>query len=501
MKYRFYLNEDVYFDIFLNDDGTYKVEDYGSGFADTVRVSYENGRLEVSALGKKIGHFSLESDHVFYYANHYTTALEIRSYNEARVRQKKGEDISDQIENVSRLRNGGIGISYHSQTEMHTHFIEMLSGEDFLKILFSMFSEVPDIPVGSDGHLIGHLGLDESGNRLPVEHYVTGFVPLGSNQALYLARELEVPMTKQHPFTELSAANSRRNNLIDYVAKQLKKTKYSDKSVGDIKAIIFSKLLVASLELLKAQGIKYTEISYSNDSTIKKMLALLDPEALELIDFSILLSANRQRFKNVAYVNETKKNLRNLLKRGLVRGFDLMGEEKPFDGNDFNYNDPTSIASFIDYVLPLLNGYEDSVLRLHMGENQDSYTNPLDSLRIIAEVVEKHSLTIPPPYIRLGHAIHFDYSKSTEYLKLLKDLGVVIEINASSNYAISNIRNLLQIPYAFYRKNGIPVVLASDGAGAHRTTVRQEDFIGETMDPELPVFLQASEQYPGVIKK
>jgi len=79
--------------LYVYDDGTYKVEDYGNGFADTVRVSYENGRLEVSALGKKIGHFSLGTDHVFYYANHYTTALEIRSYNEARVRQKKGEDI------------------------------------------------------------------------------------------------------------------------------------------------------------------------------------------------------------------------------------------------------------------------------------------------------------------------------------------------------------------------------------------------------------------------
>lgn len=501
MKYRLYLNEDVYFDIFFNDDGTYKVDDYGNGFADTVKVSYENGRIEVSALGKKIGHFSWESDHIFYYASYYTTGVEIRSYNDARARQKNSEDINDQIENVARLRKGGIGVSYHSQTEMHTHFIEMLPGEDFLNVLFSMFPEVPDIPVGEDGHLIGYLGIDEDGNRLPVEHYVNGFVPLGSNQALYLARELELPLTKQFPFTELSAANSRRNNLIEYVARQLKKTKYTDKSIGDIKAIIFSKLLVASLELLKAQGIKYTEISYSNDSTIKKMLALLDPEVLELIDFSILLSANRQRFKNVDYVKETKKNLRSLLKRGLVRGFDLMGEEKPFDGNDFNYKDPTSFASFVDYVVPLLNGYEDSVLRLHMGENQNSYTNPLDSLRIIAEVVEKHTLTIPPPYIRLGHAVHFDYSKSTEYLKILQDLGVVIEINASSNYSISSIKNLLQIPYAFYRKNGIPVVLASDGAGAHRTTVRQEDFIGETMDPELPTFLQTSEQQPGVIKK
>ena len=116
-------------------------------------------------------------------------------------------------------------------------------------------------------------------------------------------------------------------------------------------------------------------------------------------------------------------------------------------------------------------------------------------------MVKRHSLVIPPPYIRLGHAVYFDYSNSAEYVRLLGKLGVVIEINASSNLALSNIYNLLTLPYDFYRKNKIPVVIASDGAGFYRTSPLQENLIGEKVDPEIPKFLQRSEEVPGVFKK
>ena len=178
-----------------------------------------------------------------------------------------------------------------------------------------------------------------------------------------------------------------------------------------------------------------------------------------------------------------------------------MGEEKPLSANDFNFDIETSLASFLEYVVPLLNKYDNTVLRLHMGENQTSYTNPLDSLKLIKAVVKKHKLVIPPPYIRLGHAIYFDYQSSYEYVDLLHELGVVVEINASSNISLSSIDRLINLPYAFYRTNDVPVVIASDGAGLHRTTARQENLIGEKVDPSLPKFLEYSESVPGVFKK
>ena len=396
MYCRVFLNEDTYFDIIFLD-GQIKIEDYGLGIASVIKVSYENGRIEVSVIGKKIGYFSLGEEKPHYYENAYTTVTEIRSYMQALVNQANGIDNSDQTNNVVMLRKGTTDVVYHSQTELHTHFIEMLNGEEFIKILFTMCPDVMDVPIGEDGHLIGYLGKDDKGNRLSVMDCVAGLVPVSSVAALKLAKELEMPMTSQGLFDDLSDAISKRNNLVDYVARRLQETMYPDETIGNIKARIYVALLKCSLELLKSQGIKYTEISYSNDSTIKKMLELLGEDASKYIDFSMLLSANRNSFQNPSYVSETKKNLRKLLDKGLVRGFDLMGEEKPLSVNDHNFNLETSLASFLDYVVPLLNKHDDTVLRLHMGENQNSYTNPIDSLQLIEEV---------PPKINIKGTMH-----------------------------------------------------------------------------------------------
>ena len=137
--------------------------------------------------------------------------------------------------------------------------------------------------------------------------YVVDHVPIISKRAVELAKELEVPIDGQGNFMDLSIANSKRNNLIDYAARVLKETRFQNETIGYIKARIFVEILKYALTVLKGQGIEYTEISYSNDSTIKKMFEILGEDASKYIDFSILLSANRNSFQNPTYVSETKK--------------------------------------------------------------------------------------------------------------------------------------------------------------------------------------------------
>lgn len=499
MKWRVNLNETTYFDVYLVDDQLV-INDYQLGIKKLINLSYENGRVEISFLKKKIAYFSLDSEDVKYFNNSLVTSTEIRNVLEFIT--KSGQDYDDYIRNAAILRKGEDTIQYSPETELHTHFMEMLSGEQFIDVLFSFVNDLCDgIPVDVSGHLIGFLGKDDSGNRIPVEQYITDYIPLDNKEIVNrLVQELELPMNGQSDFSHLSTALSKRNNLIDFVAKILKQKKYLDETIGNIKAVINVSLLKRSLEVLKEAGIVYTEISYSNDSTIKKMLALLGDDYKDYIDFSILLSANRNSFNNPTYVSETKKNLRKLLEKGLVRGFDLMGEELPLSVNDFDFNLSTSYASFIDYVVPLLSKYDDSVLRLHMGENQRSQTNPLGSLKVIKEVVKKYGLVIPPPHIRLGHAVFFD-RENIEYEKLLKELKVVIEINASSNFSLSNVRLLEDIPYKWYRDRGIPIVLATDGGGVYRTSPKQEVLVGQKTDERVPLFLKESEQVEGVKPK
>ncbi len=74
--------------------------------------------------------------------------------------------------------------------------------------------------------------------------------------------------------------------------------------------------------------------------------------------------------------------------------------------------------------------------------------------------------------IRIGHALHF--SPDINYFVNLKQFGVVVELCTSSNFSLSNIKDLAKIPYAQYIKHGIPVVVGTDGGGYYLTSLKQE---------------------------
>ena len=56
----------------------------------------------------------------------------------------------------------------------------------------------------------------------------------------------------------------------------------------------------------------------------------------------------------------------------------------------------------------------------------------------------------------------------------------IIEINATSNYALDNIDKFSDIPYDYYLDNGIPIVICSDGHGLYDTNKYTEDTIAKT---------------------
>lgn len=60
---------------------------------------------------------------------------------------------------------------------------------------------------------------------------------------------------------------------------------------------------------------------------------------------------------------------------------------------------------------------------------------------------------------------------------MLKELGAIIELNASSNFALGNIEEYSDLPYDYYLKNGISIVLSTDGHGLYDTSLQIEDYI------------------------
>lgn len=83
---------------------------------------------------------------------------------------------------------------------------------------------------------------------------------------------------------------------------------------------------------------------------------------------------------------------------------------------------------------------------------------------------------LPPPEIRIGHGIYFD-KNNVNYVRMLQELGAIIEINASSNFALGNIDEYNTLPYDHYLKNGIPTVISTDGHGLYDTSLKVEDYI------------------------
>ena len=482
MKYTIKVNEELEFDLYLSPDG-FSIDDHNLGFSKFVKLSVKDGKIVISVLHKEIASISIK-DRKLEYTGKIVTSTELREVAEAI--KKDSEELLDEVALV-----GSKSVSSKSpvKTELHTHFMEMLTGKDFLEVLFNF---VDKIPVGRDGHLIGYT-LDSSGEVIPFMECIEGYV--SKEDCAHLISELSLPVNGQKDFSSLSGILTKRNNLVDYVAREMQNKINEEMSIGDVKKIIYYYLLIKSLEYLKKFGIEYVELSYSNDKTIKKILEygkrIGFPEGIE---FNFLLSANRQRFNNPRYVSETKKSLRKMMEQGLVNGFDLMGEELPFSKSDYNVNDPCSFANFVNYALPLLNGYKGSILRLHMGENRRSMSNPLASLEIIDDIITKNSLKVPPPTIRLGHGVFFDKINGTRYEELLRKLGVIVEINASSNYGLGNVEELEEIPYRWYQERGIPFVIATDGGGAYLTDSIQEAQIALSSGEETLKYINETER-------
>lgn len=74
--------------------------------------------------------------------------------------------------------------------------------------------------------------------------------------------------------------------------------------------------------------------------------------------------------------------------------------------------------------------------------------------------------------IRIGHGLHF--KDSTEYYQKLRHFGVTVELCPSSNIRLGNMKGLAEIPYYTYLKNGIPVVVGTDGEGYFSDSMMQD---------------------------
>ena len=342
-----------------------------------------------------------------------------------------------------------------THSELHTHLMGMLSLKGLLKLLYKM--GYPGFPVNHNGEL----DFDNPVMRIePTEK---------------ICRALVVPMGEHVEYAYLDVLYTNRPAILADLAKTT--LKYTDMSERELLDFIYSEYLNASLEELIDQEVDYVEISSSNSRLMAYLLENIPDSTKDKIKVTFLLCTDRVR--PVKNLSKDVDNLEAALQEGFGIGFDFMGREVPFDYTEVSKKKPSnSVNSFtakLDMIIETLKDYPNSVLRIHAGENEESRCNPLLTLKMIDQIATQRGIKIPPPEIRLGHAIYFD--DCDEYLELLKRYKCIVEINAVSNLALSNISNIYNIPYNYYLDNGIPVVLSTDGAGVYDTSIPSQNEI------------------------
>ena len=475
MKWKIELNDSVYIIVEKNDQGI-KITGFPRGIERMIIYRERNNDIYFSLEYEMFACIDLDTNQCIKLRGPYTS-LEIRNLYE----KHKLEDPY----NIEYSMNKDVFDTHNSfdvptlRTELHTHFLEMLDGKEFLDLMSKYTKKVPI----RDNCIVGKL---YKGEYLDQMETVDLFEMRENGLYEKFCSQLSIEVTGQVPFERLEEVTMRRSNVITYAARALAAKLGKDptdfQEVAVCRATIYIDMLKAALKSLKNHSIEYVEFSYSTTNTIVMIQDYVKNHPLEFsdIDFNILFSMSRNAKKS-SMVERSLRDFKMLVDKGYVKGFDLMGQEQGLTTADItNLDDPKSFISVVKSVLEILDGKEDKVLRLHAGENQSSRDNPLYSLRVIDDLYTKHKCCSTLPQIRIGHGLYFPKALSdnlVEYKHLLQKYGVVVEINATSNFTLSNINSLTSIPYRWYLENDIPIVLATDGAGMYLTDALQEKVI------------------------
>lgn len=422
------------------------------------KVVRNHDAIDVYLFSKKC--FSIENGMINQHTSHIS-ATELRNIG----MMLSGRNSEEYLKNEAYFNKSGLAISSNVKTELHTHLIEILDSERFLNFI-ERFN--------------GNVKLDGNGviNFREGTPYTVDQIRSLPNLYNAVLRQLEIPIDRVGDFGELENKVENRTRLLLDVCDVFA----SSSGLGnadEAKVLVMKVLLHDSLVYLRDSNVKYVEISHSNIRIIDRVLDGLNEaffNDISGINFRFLFSSTR--LKPAKDFRQNSRYLERALENQTIVGFDMMGLEKKFSDDDLKPLTTNSVYKKLSPIIGVLTNYNNSVLRLHSGEFADTEMNTEQLLETIALIEKDNNIKIPPPEIRIGHGLHI--RENPRLVELLKRYNCIVEINASSNFALSNVVDLSEIPYQFYIDNGIRVVLSTDGGGFYRTSPEQERYIART---------------------
>ena len=233
------------------------------------------------------------------------------------------------------------------------------------------------------------------------------------------------------------------------------------------------KLLWIAREYQK-QGIKYVEIADTDlaktgEPAIKlleevhEIFPVIEKETGVKIRFlvgirRIPLTIIKDQKTSSTYLKENINVLKAVAKSQYVVGSDFIGEE---------INDISDLQPAIDEIVKYAKQDEGFTIRVHAGENDSLRDNVRKSIMCIKNALEDGQKM---PRCRIGHGLYsenLNTKSGIELMKLMRENGVVIEFQLTSNVRLNNLSDLSNHPIKKFLENGVKCVQGTDGCGMY----------------------------------
>ena len=158
--------------------------------------------------------------------------------------------------------------------------------------------------------------------------------------------------------------------------------------------------------------------------------------------------------------------LKAAAKSPYIVGSDIIGEEI----NDI-CNFKQVIKELVEFAVEQDDGF---TIRIHAGENDSLRSNVEKSIKCIMDSVPNGKKM---PRCRLGHGLYgidLDTIQGKEIVEVMKQNGVILEFQLTSNVRLNNLTDIKSHPLKRYLENGVSCVQGSDGCGFYGTDCMEE---------------------------
>lgn len=346
------------------------------------------------------------------------------------------------------VKKGRLTLSRALETDLHSHFAGDVS-----------FSSMMKIGVKHDLPYTVAL-LDKIGVKYPISAVVDGKIGL---RTLLASKEFKASKGLALFEDAMTIEQSHVRTFVDMETKYIYR--------GDITKNLaaFGDLLWEVARAAKKVGTTYKELSISNiilpawANAADKVIEKIEEDTGVRLRFIVGLWRHSDPEWNLDEITRTEIMAKNW---PYIKGIDWMGHET---------NSSEFLKPQIEAGAKLREEFgAEWQLRVHSGENALTPSN----VRVAVEAGAN----------RIGHGLYIEKDMAAmkvdphtgmidrKVIDLLKDKGVVIELNPPSNQALNNLSggaNQLYVQFKQFREAGVPVVIGTDGMGMYGANPRE----------------------------